>query len=309
MKLKITEVGPRDGLQNEAKILSLSQRRKLVSQLIAAGVKHIEPGSFVSPQWVPQMAGSGPLHKSLCKTGVLPQRGLRATYLVPNRKGMTDAIRVGVKDIAIFAASSESFAQKNTNCSIAESLTRMEEVVALAKANGVAVRAYLSTVFGCPYEGKVSEAKVLRLTEKIFALGVYELSFGDTIGVAHPQQVYRLAQKIQKILPNDKIAMHFHDTQGMAMANILRCLDLGISNFDTSIGGLGGCPYAKGASGNVATEDVVNMLQQMGLSTGIDLGALVQITRGLEKSLGRKLPSKLAKISMSHDRSAKRGMG
>lgn len=299
MKVKITEVGPRDGLQNEKSVFTIAQRKSLMNDLLKAGVKHIEPGAFVSPVWVPRMAGSDKLHKQLCKSVFPKYKNIRATYLVPNAIGMQAAIDAGVKDVAIFASSTEAFAQRNTNCSIAESFERMTEVVSMAKKNKIKVRGYLSTVFGCPYEGKVSESKVLKVAEKMYDFGVYELSFGDTIGVANPKQVRGLTKKLQKLIPNEKIVMHFHDTRGMALANILASLDCGIKNFDSSIGGLGGCPYAEGATGNVATEDVVNMLHQMGVKTGLDLEQLVKTTRKLEKSMGRALPSKLSKIKLA----------
>ncbi len=299
MKVKITEVGPRDGLQNEKTVFSIAQRKTLINDLLKAGVKHLEPGAFVSPVWVPRMAGSDKLHKQLSKSVFSKYKNIRATYLVPNAIGMQTAIDFGVKDVAIFASSTEAFAQRNTNCSIKESFERMTEVVNMAKQNKIKVRGYLSTVFGCPYEGKVSESKVLKVAEKMFDFGVYELSFGDTIGVANPKQVRSLTKKIQALIPNEKIVMHFHDTRGMALANILASLDCGVKNFDSSIGGLGGCPYAEGATGNVATEDVVNMLHQMGVKTGLDLEQLVKTTRKLEKSMGRALPSKLSKIKLS----------
>lgn len=298
MKVKITEVGPRDGLQNEKSVFTIAQRKTLINDLLKAGVKHIEPGAFVSPVWVPRMAGSDKLHKQLNKTVFPKYKNIRATYLVPNAIGMQAAIEAGVKDVAIFASSTEAFAQRNTNCSIKESFERMTEVVSMAQKNKIKVRGYLSTVFGCPYEGKVSESKVLKVAEKMFDFGVYELSFGDTIGVANPKQVRSLTKKLQSLIPNEKIVMHFHDTRGMALANILASLDCGVKNFDSSIGGLGGCPYAEGATGNVATEDVVNMLHQMGVKTGLDLAQLVKTTRKLEKSMGRALPSKLSKIKL-----------
>lgn len=299
MKARIIEVGPRDGLQNEKMEFSVARKKKLILDLIDAGVEHIETGSFVSPIWIPQMKGSGKVFEGVQKSLKPAQRkAIRQTSLVPNRRGFEDAMKYGVKDIAIFAACSESFSQKNINCSINESFKRFEDVVKLAKKNKVKIRGYLSTVFGCPYEGKVSEARVLKVAEKLLDMGVYELSFGDTIGIANPKQVKKLSRKILNMVPTAKVAMHFHDTRGMALANIASCLELGIKKYDSSIGGLGGCPYAQGASGNVATEDVVNMLHEMGVSTGLDLEKLQKISKGLEKSLGRPLPSKLAKIKL-----------
>lgn len=296
MKIHITEVGPRDGLQNEKENFSIAQKKSLILKLMDAGAKHIEPGSFVSPVWVPQMQGSGKLYQKLQQSSASDK--VRLTCLVPNLRGLQDAMKYGVKDIAVFAACSESFSKKNINCSIEESFQRFEQVVSEAKKNKIKVRGYLSTVFGCPYEGKVSEAVVLKNAKRMRDLGVYEISFGDTIGVANPKQVSRLGTKILKEIPKPKVAMHFHDTRGMALANICASIDLGISKFDASVGGLGGCPYAEGASGNVATEDVVNMLHEMGHKTDLDLTKLQKIAKGLEKSLGRSLPSKLAKIKL-----------
>jgi hydroxymethylglutaryl-CoA lyase len=296
VKIHITEVGPRDGLQNEKENFSLAQKKSLILKLIDAGAKHIEPGSFVSPVWVPQMQGSGKLYKKITEQPA--SKNVRLTCLVPNLRGLQDALKYGVKDIAVFAACSESFSRKNINCSIEESFQRFEQVVSEARKNKVKVRGYLSTVFGCPYEGKVSEAVVIKNAKRMRDLGVYEISFGDTIGVANPKQVARLGKKILKEIPKAKVAMHFHDTRGMALANICASIDLGITKFDASVGGLGGCPYAAGASGNVATEDVVNMLHEMGHKTDLDLKKLQKIAKGLEKSLGRSLPSKLAKIKL-----------
>lgn len=296
MKVNIIEVGPRDGLQNESTPFSIAKRKKLILDLVDAGARHIEPGSFVSPKWVPQMKGSGKLYLKVKEN--LKEKEVRLTCLVPNLKGFEDAMKYGVEDIAIFASCSEGFSRKNINCSIDESFERFNEVVALAKKNKVKIRGYLSTVFGCPYDGKVKEAQVLKVARKMMELGVYEISFGDTIGIANPKQVKKVCKLLLAEFPKKKLAMHFHDTRGMALANIVTSLDQGIRKFDSSVGGLGGCPYAKGATGNVVTEDVVNMLHEMGCQTGLDLSKLQKITRGLEKTTGRSLPSKLAKIKL-----------
>ncbi|MFK8139489.1 MAG: hydroxymethylglutaryl-CoA lyase [Bdellovibrionales bacterium] len=300
MKVEIIEVGPRDGLQNENQIFSVAERAELVRRLSMSGLKRIETGAFVSEKWVPQMNDSGKLYKKLQKmesSSKLPSRN-QWIQLVPNVRGYKDSQLSGVKNIAVFGACSDSFSKKNINRSMQESFKSFSDVSELAKRDKVKIRGYLSTVFGCPYEGKVKESVVLKNAEKLLKLGVYEISFGDTIGVANPKQVKRITQKLLELMPKDQIAMHFHDTRAMAMANIATCLELDVLKFDASIGGLGGCPYAKGASGNVATEDVVNMLHEMGYKTGLDLKKLVQTARWLEKKMSRTLPSKLTKINI-----------
>ena len=295
-QITIVEMGLRDGLQNEAVHLSLSQRFQLLKRLNDSGLKRIEVGAFVSPRWVPQMSSTDKLVKKALKAKKSKSLNskLQISALVPNRHGFNNALASGINEIAVFGAASETFSQKNINCSIKESLSKFQDVIKEAKKNKIKTRAYLSTVFACPYEGKVSEAKVLRLIEKYLAMGVYEISLGDTIGVASPKQVRSLLNKLNKITKPNKVAMHFHDTRGTAIANILASLDLGYTTFDTSIGGLGGCPYAPGAAGNVATEDVVYMLQEMGLKTGIDLQKLIKTTLWMNKQVGRQLPSKLS---------------
>ena len=294
--INIVEMGLRDGLQNEAVFLSVAQRFQLLKRLSEAGLSRVEVGAFVSPKWVPQMADTGKLIKKALnaqKQGKL-RSSMKMSALVPNLKGLENALNSGIREIAIFGAASETFSQKNINASIKQSLINFKEVVELARKNKIKSRAYLSTVFACPYEGKVSEKKVLGLVDKYLQLGVYEISLGDTIGVASPKQVRSLAKGLLKLSPPKKIAMHFHDTRGTAIANILASLDLGFSTFDTSIGGLGGCPYAPGAAGNVATEDVVYMLDQMGMKTGIDLQKLIKSTLWMNRQVGRQLPSKLS---------------
>ena len=299
-KVQIVEVGPRDGLQNEATLLDISTRLHFAQHLAAAGLKRIEIGAFVSPEWVPQMAGSGRLIKKTLEFQKQKKIESRVKFsaLVPNRRGMIDAIDSGVKEVAIFAAVSESFSQKNINCSVKESLKRFVPVMELAQKGKIKVRGYLSTCFGCPYEGKISESKVLKLAEKLFDLGIYELSIGDTVGVANPKQVRSLVQKMETQFALSQVAMHFHDTRGTALANILASVDLGIRTFDSSLGGLGGCPYAPGASGNVATEDVVYMLESMGFKTGIDLEKLIKLNQWMSARVQRDLPSRVAKAGL-----------
>lgn len=295
-KIKIVEMGLRDGLQNEAVHLSVSQRYQMLKRLNDAGERHIELGAFVSPRWVPQMAETGKFVKKALRAREQGQLHKNTSFstLVPNMKGFENALKSGIEEVAIFGAASESFSQKNINCSIKESLQKFDEVVRAAKKEKIRVRAYLSTVFACPYEGKIRPSKVLKLIEKYLAMGVYEVSLGDTIGVASPKQVRELSKGLLKMDNPKKFAMHFHDTRGTAIANILASLDLGFTTFDTSLGGLGGCPYAPGAAGNVATEDVVYMLGEMGLDTGIDLKKLIKTTQWMNRQVGRQLPSKLS---------------
>ena len=295
-KVQIVEVGPRDGLQNESAILDISTRLAFIQRLSNSGIKRIEVGAFVSPEWVPQMAGSARLFKKVYefqKSGKIPAKTLFSA-LVPNRRGMDDAVNAGLKEVAIFAAASETFSQKNINCSISESLNRFKPVVEIARKNKIKVRGYLSTCFGCPYEGKVPEGQVLKVAAKLMKLGVYELSIGDTIGVANPKAVRSLVKKLIERFGTKRIAMHFHDTRGTALANILASYDLGVRVFDTSLGGLGGCPYAPGASGNVATEDVVYMLHAMGVKTGVDLEELIKINKWMTDRVQHSLPSRVA---------------
>ncbi len=297
-KIQLVEMGLRDGLQNEAVHLSVSQRFQLLKRLDSSGLKRIEVGAFVSPKWVPQMADTSKLVKKALRS--IDQKklnsSLRISALVPNMKGFENAEESGIKEIAVFGAASETFSQKNINCTVNESLEKFADVVAAAKSKKIKTRAYLSTVFGCPYEGHVPEKKVLTVFEKLLDLGVYEVSLGDTIGVASPKQVRSILSKVLKIADKKQVAMHFHDTRGTAIANILASLDFDITTFDTSIGGLGGCPYAPGAAGNVATEDVLYMLDKMGLKTGVDLQKLVKTTRWMNKQVGRQLPSKLSLV-------------
>lgn len=303
--VSIVEVGPRDGLQNETQSLSIDQRFEFVKSLSEAGVQRIEVGAFVSAKWVPQMQNSGELCKKIQSAQEQEHlnSNLRWSTLSPNLKGAEEAIACGVKEIAIFASASESFSQKNINCSISESLERYAQVIKLAKKHKVRVRAYLSMCFGCPFEGFVDPKVAVQLAEKFIKMGAYEISIGDTIGVAHPNQVRALVKALKKKIPLKKLAMHFHDTRGTALANILASLDLGIRCFDSSLGGLGGCPYAPSATGNVATEDVIYMLHGMGYQTDINLEALIQINKMVTQFVGHSLPSRLGKSGIPRVRS------
>lgn len=295
-KVQIVEMSLRDGLQNEAVHLSVSQRFQLLKRLSEAGSTRIEIGAFVSPKWVPQMSFT----KELVKKSLTAQKQkkinpkIQLSALVPNMKGLEGAIKTGISDVAVFGAATESFSQKNINCSIDQSFKNFAEVMEHAKKHKIKVRGYVSTVFGCPYEGKVSPKKALKVIERYIDLGVYEISLGDTIGVATPKDVRILLKDLLTLTSTKKIAMHFHDTRGTAIANILASLDMGIRTFDSSLGGLGGCPYAPGAAGNVATEDVVYMLHGMGFQTGLDLQKLIKTTLWMNKQVGRQLPSKLS---------------
>lgn len=289
--IKIVEVGARDGLQNESAILKPAQKIKMIEDLFAAGLKKIEMGAFVSPKWVPQMADTDKVVKGLKKKSKLKSAFKDFSVLVPNVKGMELALKAGVQEVAIFGACSESFSKKNINCSIDESFERFADVVKMAKAHKVAVRGYLSTAFACPYDGATPPVKTAELTHRMLSLGVYEVSVGDTIGVATPKQVTEVMRAFGPQIPLEKIAMHFHNTRGTALANVLKSLELGVRIFDSSVGGLGGCPYAKGATGNLATEDLVYLLTGLGLETGVNLKALIKIRLGLEKIMKKKLPA------------------
>lgn len=291
-KVIITEVGPRDGLQNEKTVLSPSIKARFVDMLSDAGFPQIEVTSFVNPRWVPQMANAWEVFQKSHKV-----KGTRYIALVPNPKGMEDALKYKVDSIAIFTAASESFTKKNINRSIAESIDDFKIVMDAAKASNIWVRGYISTCFACPYEGPIAPEKVVEVSGKLLALGVDEISIGDTIGVATPNQVTHLVELLKKKCPSDKIALHLHDTRGTALANVLAGLNVGISKFDSSAGGLGGCPYAPGASGNLATEDLVYMLHGMGIQTGVDLNKLVEASKFISKELNRTLPSRYLQSS------------
>jgi hydroxymethylglutaryl-CoA lyase len=306
--ISIVEVGLRDGLQNEKTVIPTSAKIEMAVKLAASGVKRMEIGSFVRPDWIPQMAGSAEVVKgvlALQKQGKIP-KDVEFSALVPNEKGFRDALEAGAKEVAIFAACSESFSKKNINCTIDESFERFKPVMKLAKQNKIKVRGYLSVCFGCPFEGDVPEARVVSLTKAMIQLGVYEVSIGDTIGVANAGQVESLFKKLRLKVNPKKLAGHFHDTRGQALANIQKALQLGIKTFDSSVGGLGGCPYAPGATGNVATEDVVYMLNGMKLKTGIDVTKLIEMNSWIEGHVQHSLPSKLGKVGLLKPKGAVR---
>ncbi|MEH6445970.1 MAG: hydroxymethylglutaryl-CoA lyase [Oceanospirillaceae bacterium] len=288
-KVKIVEVGPRDGLQNEAKLIDTSTKVELISRLADAGLNYIESASFVSPKWVPQMGDA-----SQVMTTINPKPGVVYSALVPNLQGFKAALEVGVKEIAIFSAASEAFCQKNTNCSIAESLQRFESIMELAKSNNVRVRGYLSTVLGCPYQGDVDTAQVANISKHLYQMGCYEISLGDTIGVGTAYNVKAMLETVAKEVPMADLAVHFHDTYGQALTNIYAALELGINTVDSSVAGLGGCPYAKGASGNVATEDVVYLLNGLGIETGIDLQKVAATGQWISEHLNKANNSKVS---------------
>ncbi len=288
-KVTLVEVGPRDGLQNESTLLSVADKIKLIQDLANAGLSTIEAGSFVSAKWVPQMANSHDVIRALDLDG-------RHHYpaLVPNLHGLQDALDAGCRDIAVFAAASESFSQKNIHCSIADSLVRYQTVIEQALAAKVRVRGYVSCVLGCPYEGEISLTAVNQVAQALYDMGCYEISLGDTIGVGTPEKAKKMLSAVAQKIPLQHLAVHFHDTYGQALANIYACLTLGVSTIDSSIGGLGGCPYAPGAGGNVATEDVVYLLEGLGIKHGTDLKSLVNISQTIAAQLNQPLRSKVA---------------
>lgn len=287
--VRIVEVGPRDGLQNEASLVPASAKISLIDDLASAGLPVIEAGSFVSPKWVPQMADTAEV-----LAGIPRRPGVAYPVLVPNSKGLEAALAAQVREIAVFGAASEAFSQRNINCSIAESLDRFRPVAERALAEGLRVRGYVSCVLGCPYQGEVPVGEVVRVAEALTAMGCYEVSLGDTIGVGTPTRARAMAAAVADRIGIDRVAVHFHDTYGQALANILACLEIGVATADASVSGLGGCPYAKGASGNVATEDLAYMLAGMGIETGIDLEALAAAGRRIMAALGRAPTSRVA---------------
>ncbi|MFI0398297.1 MAG: hydroxymethylglutaryl-CoA lyase [Thiolinea sp.] len=289
-RVKIVEVGPRDGLQNEPTPVSLETKIALVEKLVDAGLSVVEVGSFVSPKWVPQMAGSAEVY-----TGIHKRSGVSYPMLVPNLKGMEGALAAGVQEIAIFAAASETFSQKNTNCSIGESIERFEAVMQQAQTHNIKVRGYVSCVLGCPYEGAIAAEKVAEVAGQLYEMGCYEVSLGDTVGIGTPLKAQAMIEAVAKRVPIEQLAAHFHDTYGQGLANLFAVLQLGLATIDSSVSGLGGCPYAKGASGNVATEDVLYMLNGMGIETGVDLPKLLAAGRFISDSLGRLPASKLGR--------------
>ncbi len=289
--VKIVEVGARDGLQNEKQAVPAATKIELIERLAGAGLKCIEATSFVSPKWIPQLADAEEVF-----TGIAQREDVSYPVLVPNEKGMQRALAAGVREIAIFTAASESFNQRNINASISGSIARFEPVLALAAEHSVKVRGYVSCVLGCPYEGEIAPAAVADVAAQLAELGCYEVSLGDTIGVGTPLKAQRMLSAAAEQVPMEKLAVHFHDTYGQALANILACLELGVATVDSSVSGLGGCPYAKGATGNVATEDVVYMLRGLGIETGIDLPALLEAGAFISAALGRTPASRLGRI-------------
>ena len=286
-RVTVVEVGPRDGLQNEAAPVTVDDRVAFCNRLLDAGLKVVEVGAFVSPRWVPQMAGSDEVVR---RVGRRP--GAKTPVLVPNRRGFEQAREAGVKEIAVFTAASETFNQKNINATIDESFQRFAEFVPDAVKEGFWVRGYVSTCFGCPYEGKVKPQSVVEVARRLLEIGCHEISIGDTIGVGVPSQVTDVMGRLKEAAPAGALAVHFHDTRGTALANVLAALETGIATVDSSAGGLGGCPYAPGASGNLATEDLLYMLHGMSIETGVDLPAVAAASRAIAPRLGHPLPSR-----------------
>ncbi|MCA9675370.1 MAG: hydroxymethylglutaryl-CoA lyase [Kofleriaceae bacterium] len=298
-RVTVYEVGPRDGLQNEARQVPTADKIRFIDGLVAAGLRHIEITSFVSPRWIPQLADGAEVAR-----GVKRRDDVHFSALVPNRRGLDAAMAAGMREIAVFLSASETHNKKNVNKTIADTLRAFREVVPPALDAGLKVRAYVSTVFGCPYEGDVDPARVVWLSRELRELGVYQISLGDTIGVANPRQVEAVMGEILAAIPLrdadgvDVVAVHFHDTQGTALANCLTAMTLGVTTIDSSVGGLGGCPYAPGASGNLATDDLVAMLHSMGIETGIDLDKLIECSRLATTFVGHELPSKYMKAHL-----------
>jgi hydroxymethylglutaryl-CoA lyase len=286
-RITIVEVGPRDGLQSESQILPTATKLELISRLARCGLPVVEATSFVNPKRIPQLADAGDLVQQL-----VPHAGTRFPVLVPNLRGLERALAAGAREVAVFTAASESFSQHNTNCGIGESLERIAAVTERARAAGVGVRAYISCVLGCPYEGAVDSARVTDIAQQLIAMGCSQISLGDTVGAGTPRSARALVEAVAAAVPVDRLAVHFHDTYGQALANILACLETGIRCIDASVAGLGGCPYARGASGNVATEDVVYMLHGMGYHTGVDLQRLVRTGDWISAQLRRPNASK-----------------
>jgi hydroxymethylglutaryl-CoA lyase len=293
-RVTVVEVGPRDGLQNEAQRVATADKIAFVDALSAAGFRVIEVSAFVSPNWVPQMGDAAEVF-----AGIRRMPTVRYTALVPNLPGLERAHAAGLSEIAIFAASSETFSRKNMNHGIDESLSTYRDVCARASALGLRVRAYLSTSFGCPFEGEIAPARVAELAAALVDMGAFEVAVSDTIGVGHPALVRTVVEAVAARVPLERIALHFHDTRGMALANVMAGLDLGVTTFDASAGGLGGCPYAPGATGNLATEDLIYMLDGLGVETGVSLPALLEASRFIEPKVGHDLPSRLYRATMA----------
>jgi hydroxymethylglutaryl-CoA lyase len=293
-RVMVVEVGPRDGLQNEPQRVATADEIAFVDALSAAGLPVIECSAFVSPKWVPQMGDAAEVF-----AGIRRMPRLRYTALVPNAAGLDRAHAAGVTEIAIFAAASETFSRRNINQSIDESLATYRDVCARASNHGMRVRAYLSTSFGCPFEGDVSPARVAQLAATLVGMGAFEVAVSDTIGIAHPGQIRAVVESVAGRVALEKIALHLHDTRGMALANVMAGLDLGVTTFDASAGGLGGCPYAPGATGNLATEDLIYMLDGLGVETGVSLPALIEASRFIEPKVGHPLPSRYFRATAS----------
>jgi hydroxymethylglutaryl-CoA lyase len=289
-RVRMVEVGPRDGLQNEAQTIPAATKIALIERLVAAGLATVEAGSFVSPRWVPQMADTPAV-----LAGLERRPGVSYPVLVPNMKGLEGAIAARVEEIAVFAAASESFSRRNINCSIAESFERFAPVAAAARERGMRMRGYVSCVVDCPYEGKVAPEAVARVAARLLELGCYEVSLGDTIGTGTPGRIQAMIDAAAAAVPVERLAVHLHDTYGQALANILAALEKGVAVVDSSVAGLGGCPYAPGAAGNVASEDVLYMLDGLGVATGVDLGRLAAAGRFITAALGREPQSRVAK--------------
>ncbi|MCM3143331.1 hydroxymethylglutaryl-CoA lyase [Brevibacillus sp. MER 51] len=294
MRVQIVEVGPRDGLQNESAIVPAAAKIALIHKLMAAGLKRIEASSFVNPKWIPQLADADEVLQ-----GINRSQEVMLSALVPNIRGLERARQCGLTEIALFMSASETHNQKNINKPIADTYPILREVAQEALALGMKVRGYISTVFGCPYEGNVPLDNSRRVTEALLEMGVYEISLGDTIGVATPKQVHEVFGELVKDVTNERLAAHFHDTRGTGLANVAAALDEGIRIFDSSIGGLGGCPYAPGAAGNISTEDLVYMLHGMDYETGVDLEKLIEAGAYIGQQLGKELPSKVLRASLA----------
>ncbi|APE29613.1 hydroxymethylglutaryl-CoA lyase [Halomonas aestuarii] len=286
--VRLVEVGPRDGLQNEPEPINTATKLELIERLGAAGLTYIEAASFVSPKWVPQMAD----HREVMQ-GIRRRKGVTYSALTPNLKGLEAALECGVEEVAVFGAASEAFSQKNINCSVAESLERFAPVLERAREANVRVRGYVSCVLGCPYEGEIAPAKVAEVSKALYDMGCYEVSLGDTIGTGTPLKAKRMIEAVAREVPMDRLAAHFHDTYGQALANLYAVLEEGVAVIDSSVAGLGGCPYAKGASGNVASEDVVYLLDGLGIQSGIDLDALAATGTWITQAIGRPNRSKV----------------
>jgi hydroxymethylglutaryl-CoA lyase len=297
--VRIVEVGPRDGLQNEKRMVPAAVKIALIERLAATGLGTVEATSFVSPKWIPQLADAAEVF-----AGVAKRAGVRYPVLVPNLQGYQRARATGASEVAVFGAASEAFSRKNINASIDESIARFVPIMEQARADGVAVRGYVSTVLGCPYQGKVPVADVVRVAQRMYQLGCYEISLGDTIGVGTPRQARAMLEAVAQEVPMAALAVHFHDTRGQALANVYACLEAGVRVVDASVAGLGGCPYAHGATGNVASEDVVYMLQGLGFQTGVDLAQLIEVGRWISAELGRDNGSKVGRAGVKPDSGA-----